>query len=73
MRRDRGPFLKPVLIMWIILFVGWMLLNAKYGKADSPCGPPSTWSAPQIAPPRVGIPDRVPLACQEIDGTLRCQ
>ena len=38
--------------------------------ASDPC---STWGAPQIVPPRVGVPepDR-PLACIQIDGVLRC-
>lgn len=73
MRRERGPFLKPVLILWAVMFAAWALLNARYGKAESPCGPSSTWEAPQIAAPRVGIPERVPLACIEVDGVLRCE
>lgn len=39
--------------------------------AQNPCGP--TWGAWQVVPPRVGVPERIPLACIEIDGALRCQ
>lgn len=52
------------------LVIGLALGLSLPSLARDPC---ATWGAPQIVPPRVGIPDPLPLSCILIDGVLRCQ
>lgn len=53
-----------------LAFVSYGLGYIRASEAQGPCDREPTW---QIAPPRVGIPDRVPLACIEVEGVLRCE